>query len=146
MYWCYFKLYCGNLGWQDLLKINSFAQGEFSDQIFLTKRFAKHAIKTCETLRNFAKLCLNHKKCLFFFFCFAFQNTNFVQMFKKLAQTWVCTPATFRSSGGDIFLSSIFFCDFWKMSWQWKGLSWVNWFWPNPWWCKEILCLCAMSC
>ena len=77
----------------DLLKDNSFAQAEFSDWTFCAEQWALNAIKTCETLRNFVKLCQNHKKCLFFFFLFC------VQKYKFCADAQIfCTSATFRSS------------------------------------------------
>ena len=46
----------------DLLKVNSFAQAEFSDCKLCAQQWALNAIKTCETLRNFVKLYQNYKK------------------------------------------------------------------------------------
>ena len=48
---------------------------------------------TCESIRNFVKLCQHHRK-VPVFSGFAFKNTNFAQMLKIFAQACVCTSAT----------------------------------------------------
>ena len=55
--------------------------------------------KTCKTLKNYVKLCQNHKGVPVFFFGFAFKRTNLGWILENFAQMCVFTFSTLRSSG-----------------------------------------------